>query len=125
MNCIISVITRLVLIKKIEKISDKKIKMIIFKEHFNDISMFNLKSDCTYNYIEFKDNRQTRIFFFMEKKYSYIYFENGDLIKCFDYNMSIIKEKISLSVIIPCFNEVDTIEQVIKVFLMLTSMILK
>ena len=28
--------------------------------------------------------------------------------------MSIIKEKISLSVIIPCFNEVDTIEQVIK-----------
>ena len=29
-------------------------------------------------------------------------------------NMSIIKEKISLSVIIPCFNEVDTIEQVIK-----------
>ena len=29
--------------------------------------------------------------------------------------MSIIKEKISLSVIIPCFNEVDTIEQVIKI----------
>ena len=46
--------------------------------------MFNLKSDCTYNYIEFKDNRQTRnLFLYGKKKYSYIYFENGDLIKCF------------------------------------------
>ena len=54
--------------KIVEKISDKKIKMIIFKEHFNDISKFNIKSDCTYNYIEFKDNRQTRNLFFMEKK---------------------------------------------------------
>ncbi len=70
--------------KIIEKISDKKIKMIIFKEHFNDISIFNLKNDCTYNYIEFKDNRQTRnLFLYGKKNYSYIYFENGDLIKCF------------------------------------------
>jgi hypothetical protein len=70
--------------KIIEKISDKKIKMIIFKEHFNDISIFNLKSDCIYNYIEFRDNRQTRNpFLYGQKNYSYIYFENGDLIKCF------------------------------------------
>ena len=67
MNCIISIILKVSFKKIIEKISDKKIKMIIFKEHFNDISMFNLKSDCTYNYINLKITGK-RNFFFMEKK---------------------------------------------------------
>ena len=71
--------------KIIKKLSNKKIKIIIFKEHFNDITNININKNCRYIYEKFSENRQTRnIFLSGQKKYSYIYFIEDNLIKCFD-----------------------------------------